>query len=390
MQNSTNNLKLQLAIDARSAQYQEGGVPRYSVDLIRSLAPYAEAYNFLFVVDKNLPTDHISFPSSSKLLLTSASKSHYARDLWEQLVLPQQLKSGCVDLFHGLDYIAPWTPCRFKRVVTFHDATVFSPYDNRSFLAKSRLKFMIHRTAAAASAIVTDSDFSLAQLEHYVPHSRNKITRIWPGVSDIFLQAMDNNVLKNVLDRLPQNNSFLLYYGGYRSHKRVDLLLNAFAHVAPTYPYNLVLVGSTGASEPNLRSLCRKLHLEDRVIFFGYASDAELRALLDQCTLFVFPSVVEGFGLPVMEAMTCGAPVVSSTGGSLPEIAGEAAIYFQGESAEALAGAILKTLADENLRNSLAQTGKRRSRQFRWSVTAQQLTELYAEVTQRQHFERAF
>jgi len=372
-----------LAIDGRSAQYTGGGVPRYSADLIKSLSAYTSEFEFLLLFDEKLTTAHIELPPGSSKLYTSVAKNSRLRDTWEQLVLPRLLSKHHVDLFHGLDYMIPWTPCRFGRVVTMHDATVFSEHDPRSMVAKARLKMMIHLAASSADTIITDSDFSASQLERFVPSARGKITRIWAGVSNTFLETPDEVVCRNVLEKVPRDKGFILYYGGYRKYKNVHLLLRAYAQVAAKFPHDLVLVGSANSIDGTYSALIHELGLDDRVTLFGFATDVELKVLLANCAVFVFPSATEGFGLPIVEAMACGAPVVCSTGGSLPEIAGDAALYVNDLTADALASAIQRVLTNEDLRQKLLNAGILRSRQFRWSEAARQLVDVYHEVTQK-------
>jgi glycosyltransferase involved in cell wall biosynthesis len=267
-----------------------------------------------------------------------------------------------------------------------HDATVFSEHDPRSTVAKARLKMMIHLAASSADIIITDSDFSASQLEHFVPSARGKITRIWAGVSNTFLETTDEVVCKQTLEKVPLDKGFVLYYGGYRKYKNVHLLLRAYAQVASKFPHQLVLVGSANSLDDTYSALIHELGLEDRVTLFGFATDVELKVLLANCAVFVFPSATEGFGLPVVEAMACGAPVVCSTGGSLPEIAGDAALYVNDLTADALANAIQRVLTNEDLRRQLLKAGILRSRQFRWSETTRQLIDVYREVAQKRKF----
>jgi glycosyltransferase involved in cell wall biosynthesis len=374
---------LRLIVDARCAQYVGSGVPRYCADLIKALSAHTSEFEFLFLIDENLPTTHITFPAGSRLLRTSVAKNSRQRDLWEQFMLPQRLSKNQVDIFHGLDYMIPWTPCRFGRVVTMHDATVFGDHDPRGVLAKMRLQIMIRLAARAADVIITDSDFSANEIQHYVLPSRGKIIRVWPGVSDAFLGEVDETVVQNAMRKAATDREFILYYGGYRKYKNVHLLLNAYSKIASSFPHQLVLVGNTDVVEASCSRLISALGLESRVTIFGYATDTELKALLEKCALFVFPSATEGFGLPVVEAMTCGAPVICSTGGSLPEIAGDAALFMKDFEPESLASVIRLVLTSEVLRQQLISAGTLRSRQFRWGEAARKLIDVYLQVAQQ-------
>lgn len=371
-----------IAIDARSAQYTGSGVPRYSAELIKSLGAFDSQFDFQFLVNEQLPVQHIEFPANSMLIRGAVAKNSLMRDPWEQIILPRLLKRNGVNIFHGLDYMIPWISS-LKSVVNIHDTTVFSKHDTRRALAKARLRFTIRRAARAADSIVTLSHFSASQIEQCVPEGIGKISVVWPGVSDGFRMTPTYGDLQSSYERISPKSEFVLYYGGYRSYKRVDLLLHAFAMIAAEYPHQLVLVGNPQSIPQEVLALPERLGIKERVLFFGYASDTELRALLHRCKLFVFPSATEGFGLPVVEAMSCGAPILCSTGGALPEIAGNAVVYFEEPDAAAVAAVIQQVLVDEALRQRLRNDGLRRSELFQWSVAAEKMSAIYTAVAER-------
>ncbi len=324
--------KLRLAVDARSAQYRGSGVASYSLGLINSLSAVSDLFDYVFVADSHLPTGHIDFPPNSQLIYTPVARSNWAlRDVWEQVLLPLSLARHRVSLFHGFDYVVPVGPVPFARVVTFHDAAVFTPLDGRPRLAKLRVQLLMKVVAARADAIITDSDYSRREIERYLPASRQKTHRIWVGIAETFFTPAEPGAVGPCLAKARVSDGFILYYGGFAEHKNVDLLLRAFALLRKTRKQRLVLVGAAGRSTGGgLDRTVDALGISDSTTVFGFASEAELKILLDNCSLFVCPSAHEGFGLPVAEAMARGAPVVCSTHGSLPEIAGDAVVYFEG------------------------------------------------------------
>ncbi len=239
--------------------------------------------------------------------------------------------------------------------------------------------------AARADAIITDSDYSRREIERYLPASRQKTHRIWVGIAETFFTPAEPGAVGPCLAKARVSDGFILYYGGFAEHKNVDLLLRAFALLRKTRKQRLVLVGAAGRSTGGgLDRTVDALGISDSTTVFGFASEAELKILLDNCSLFVCPSAHEGFGLPVAEAMARGAPVVCSTHGSLPEIAGDAVVYFEGADAETLASAMKKVLDDEDLRNCMRKDGPARAQHFRWGAVIPELAELYVKLIAEQ------
>lgn len=376
--------KFKLAFDGRCAQYHGHGVANYCRGLIRAFAELSDQFDYLFVLDANLPTDHIIFPSKSEFIYTTVGKASWAlRDFWEQFILPRKLTQAGVHLYHGFDYTAPIRRTSFAKVVTFHDATVFTPLDDRGWISRTRLTYLLHSVAANVDAIVTDSDFSMRELETHVPDCRGRIARIWCGVGETFFKPYPAGRVEACLKKAEAHSNFVLYYGGFARHKNVGVLLRAFQTVARAKRLRLVLVGPLGAAQPDIEETIRFLNLSDKVTLFGFAEEEELKILLDRCALFAFPSLREGFGLPVAEAMALGAPIVCSNKGSLPEIAGDAALYFDPSEPEYLALAMSKVLEDGDLRDRLKREGYERSQQFLWSNATAQLSHLYLRLIEQ-------
>ena len=368
---------LKLAFDGRCAQYKGHGVASYSLGLIESLASINDRFDYVFVVDTHLSTSHIRFPQSSAFICTTVSKDSKARDFWEQVILPRRLSQMGVHLFHGLDYVVPIARVPFVKVATFHDAIAFTPLDNRPFLSRFRLRLLLRAIVASVDAIIADSEFSKQEIGRYLPSSKDKTTRIWSGIADTFFMPVRAQDIQACITEIDAFGSFVLYYGGFRKHKNVELLLRAFQVIRCARDISLVLVGRLGDASQQIRNAIRSLGLENAVILYGFAAEEELKVLLDKCSVFVSPSSIEGFGLPVAEAMARGAPVVCSSKASLPEVAGDAAVYFGGTEVEDLVLGIERVLDDEGLRRHLKQRGMARAQQFRWKNAIRQFSDLY-------------
>lgn len=374
-----------IAIDARSAHRPGSGVPSYSLGLIKALCQYRNSYDFVFVIEEDAPIEHITFPDNSEFYVTRVRKnSRFSRDLWENSVLPRTLTKMGVHLYHGLDYSIPLIKTSFLKVSTMHDATVFTDQDERHWLSKLRVRIIHKAVVRMADAIVTDSMFSKTEIMHYSPVNHEKIEVVWCGVDDNFYQPLLPSVEADVRLKLVGCDYYILYYGGFRKNKNIEGLLRAYALIARKINAKLVLVGHVGDYADGLNNLIRKFCIEDQVVLFGYASEDELKYLLRECQLFVFPSLMEGFGLPVAEAMVCGAPVVCSRAASLPEIAGDSVYYFDPNDPQDIADKILDVLNNRYLRHQLIERGKKRASLFKWERSAYMITSLYATLLERQ------
>ena len=207
-----------------------------------------------------------------------------------------------------------------------------------------------------------------------------RLVSIWCGVAEEFFSPPDEKETKACLEKLDMTDPFILYYGGFSRRKNVPLLLEAMKNLATKHPCRLVIAGEAPSE---IRFRIKQMGLQNNVSLFGYATETELRALLKQCRLFVFPSAMEGFGLPVAEAMASGAPVVCSANGSLPEIAGDAALLFKPSTPECLAAALYQGLTDNRLCAQLAEKGKQRAGLFDGSRAARDLGDLYLSLLDR-------
>jgi glycosyltransferase involved in cell wall biosynthesis len=370
--------KWRIAIDARSAHRRGDGVASYSIGIINALRKYEDLYDFVFVIELGGPIGHICFPSNSEFYTTKTRKnSRFIRDFWENSVLPMKISKMGVHLYHGLDYSIPLIKTPFLKVSTMHDMAVFTSYDGRPWISKTRIRLLLSGIGRRADAIVADSKFSKTEIIRYLNISSDKIKVVWSGIDDSFFDPCDEQIKNEINMTLKESESFILYYGGFRKNKNVEVLLKAWSLIAQRTRTKLVLVGRINAYVNTLDKLIQRLRLQERVVFFGFASMKELRDLLHRCELFVFPSKMEGFGLPVAEAMACGAPVVCSNAASIPEIAGEAAYYFEPNDPEGCASRILDVLNNNKLRLELKEKSKQRASLFRWDQPARSLINIY-------------
>jgi len=288
-----------------------------------------------------------------------------------------------VDIFHATEHLLP--PLRGVRTVfTFHDAiyALFPQYHlpmNRLFLGS-----MMPRFLRRADAIVTVSECSKRDAVRLYGIDPARIRVIYEGVDARFRPVTDPARLAQVRARYALPESYILYVGTIEPRKNLVALLEAFSAI-----YNrqsaignrqLVIGGKKGWLYESFFSRLRELGLEGEMILPGYIADEDLPAMYSAASVFVFPSLYEGFGLPPLEAMACGTPVVCSNASSLPEVCGEAALLVEPMDVQGLAQAMERVLSDEPLRATLRARGLAQAAKFSWERAARETLAVYREV----------
>ena len=289
-----------------------------------------------------------------------------------------------VDLFHATEHLLPALR-RVKTVFTFHDAiyALFPKYHlpmNRVYLG-----LMMPRFLRRANAIITISECSRRDAVRLYGIAADRFHVIYEGVDPRFRPVEQPETLQEARRRYGLPGEYLLAVGTIEPRKNLSMLLDTFLAVktrSGRQDLRLVIVGKKGWLFQDFFRRLAELGLDDgqQVIFPGYVADEDLPALYAGAACFVFPSLYEGFGLPVLEAMASGAPVVCSNASSLPEVAGDAALMVNPEDAGAFARAVERVLADPDLRRDLRARGLLRAAEFTWERTARQTMEAYASV----------
>lgn len=279
------------------------------------------------------------------------------------------------DVWHFTNYVAP--PTKRPFVVTVHDLTFLEHPDyvepkNLDYLTK-----FVPETLQAASKILAVSEFTAEAIAEHFPREKEKIITTPLGCEERFFEPTTREDISLVKDTYSIDGEYLLSVGTLEPRKNLRTLLLAFAAIRRHTTEQLVVVGNQGWLFDETQQLLEKLGLGSRVVLTGAVSDRDLRALYAGAKTFVFPSHYEGFGIPVLEAMAAGAPVLASSAASLPEVGGGSALYFDPEDTEALGNALRRLLEDAPLRQRLSSAGRERAKQFTWRETAEKTLRAY-------------
>lgn len=383
-----------IGIDITSALTQGGGIGRYTRELVRALVATDTPNNYTLFSAQTSQSSPVPFA------LTANPSVRYRRALlderwlyrlWYRLrvPLPVQTFSGPIDLFHSPDFVLPPVSGQVPTLLTVHDLSFVHYPDTFPPSLVSYLNRVVPWSISRASHVLADSISTKRDLTAQWHVSPDKITVLYSGVSDDYRPISDRSMLQQVKTKYGLDESpYLLAVGTLQPRKNYEMLIRAFAPVAAAYPHNLAIAGGKGWMEDTMMAEAARLGIGDRVRFLGFVADQDLPALYSAATLFVFPSIYEGFGLPVLEAMTCGTPVVVSDSSSLPEVVGEAGLLLPATDQDAWTESMKSLLADPAAQAALAQKGLKQASAFSWQHAANQLLGIYATLLDKEGVSR--
>ena len=371
---------MRLGLDARAlASPVRSGVEHYVINLTRALAALPEAPDIIAYVDRPITDPALSDLSSERLKIAVLR----ARRGWLRAALPWRLWRDHADLVHlPSTILPPILPC--PAVVTVHDlawARFPETYDAADLRMQTRV---VPRSLRRAAHIIAVSQSTARDLTETLDVPADKITAIPLGVSPSFSPdgpALSPDAFPGA-EHLAGGYILHLATGGPHPRKNVAGLLEAYARLRADHPAPpLVVAGDVSSKRGRvLLDAAAHLGLAEDVIFPGQVSEAVLPALYRSAIILAYPSLYEGFGLPILEAMASGLPVITSNRSSMPEAAGDAAVLVDPESLEDLTATLARALTDDALRRDLAQRGLARSREFTWDRTARETIAVYQRI----------
>lgn len=372
---------MRIGINARQMLGKKDGIGYYTYHLIRNLTRIDKGNEYVIfspkcpslnLENKNFKNSSIKFPITSKFL----------RGFWEHFLLPLEYTYKKIDLLHCLAHTFPLV-FKGRRVLTIHDiAFLVHPRIIPKPLYFYYLTF-ISSAVSSADKIIAISHHTKADLIKLLRVPSSKIKVIYQGVSSIFQPLKPKGNFQRVKTKYNIRGRFILYLGSLVKRKNLKRLIRAYYVLKKTkkIEQQLLIVGARGYPfSPDIFSLVKELGLGQEVIFTGYVPERDVSIFYNTADLLVYPSLYEGFGLPVLEAMACGCPVITSRNSSLLEIAGEAAILINPYNIDEIAYWMYQLLIDNRLGKDLIQKGFQRARQFRWENTAQDTLGVYEEV----------
>jgi glycosyltransferase involved in cell wall biosynthesis len=374
-----------IGLDAIPLTEPLAGVGHYTLELARSLARAAAGDEFELVYPSSYQPLNLDVASTLPANLSPARVSVGALGRrWFAAGLPRYASRRGLSLFHGTNYEVPLWGGGAK-VVTVHDLSLLLRPEThereRVRRARRRLPLMLR----AADAVITPTESVRREVCEHLRAPAAKVFAVPEAARECFRPSALSET-EEARRRLGVGGEFLLAVGTVEPRKNLPALLSAFEEVLKARPaggLQLVVAGGRGWLSNPLFEAVERSPARGRVVFTGYLADPELRALYSSCRLFVYPSLYEGFGLPPLEAMSCGAAVVAGRAAAVAEVTGGAARLVNTDDRREFASVLLELLDDDAARRALADAGLRRASEYSWERTARMTLEVYAEARKR-------
>ena len=368
------------------ATYPFRGIGRYEQYLAQALMAQDNPAELIFISPPNrhdlLPG--LTFDDHNFKTIRLTLKQHKFTRMISNLVhLPLDKLFGAVDVFHAPDFVGPWL-AHTPLVITVHDLAPWLYPETRTWLNSQFFHTTFPVSANRATRIITISEATRNDLCRRWPELEEKTSTVHLAPADHFNPETNPRVFKALQFRLGLPDQYILSVGTLEPRKNYPLLLEAFATLIGREPewdaVKLVIVGKKGWRSEEVFSNIRKLGLDERVIVTDSLADEELCQLFVHCLVFVLSSVYEGFGLPVLEAMACGAPVIVSNAAALVEIAGDAALIVESKSGKDLVDALRVIAQEPDRRGQMRKRGLEHAGMFSWERTARETYRIYDEA----------
>ena len=373
---------MRIGLDYTSAITQGAGIGRYTRCLVDELLKLDGGHDYCLLSAHGTPEGGVDEIAHRARVVTLPFSERWTSVLWHRLRLPlwADLWSGTFDLFHSPDFLLP--PLRTGRtIVTVHDLSFIRVPECAYPALRRYLQTTVPRSLRRADLVLADSHSTKSDLIELLGSPERQVRVVHLGVEPRFrpLECGELDQARALLD-LPEH--FVLAVGTLQPRKNYVRLITAFSQLrkAAACPHRLVIVGGEGWLYEDIYRRAEEDDIKGLVVFPGHISDDLLPALYNLADLFVFPSLYEGFGLPPLESMACGTPVVASSISSIPEVVGQAAILVDPRDTEGMTEAMRKGLFDRPICDKIVQAGFKRVREFTWTRAAQSVLDIYEEV----------
>jgi glycosyltransferase involved in cell wall biosynthesis len=372
---------VRIVIDYTPAVHQGAGIGRHTRGLVSALAPHTAGHDVTLLVFGRPRDDRALAAPPAMAVRVVPLPNRWLALGWHRLGLPLPVEwlSGAADLYHASDFVLP--PIRSARsLLTVHDLSFMTVSDCADARLRDYLSRVVPRSVAHAGHVLADSQSTRRDLLRLLDVPADKVTVVYPGVEARFQPQQDAAALARARRRYAiGDRPFVLGVGTLEPRKNWPGLIRAWTRLRQTsgLPHRLVIAGGRGWLVEGIFEAAQASPYRADIVFTGFVDDADLPALYAAADVFAFPSRYEGFGIPVLEALACGTPVVCADNSSLPEAAGDAALLIPSDDDAALAAALQQLIEDQPLRHSLRAAGIEQAQRFTWEAAAATLWQAY-------------
>lgn len=371
---------MKIGIEGRTLQGHRYGVARILLNTLRTLAEIDGENRYILYTSG--PVDDAGLPGSIEVRTIHMKPGI----LWRHLRLPLAMMKDGIDLHFSPSYFVPLLKV-CPNIVSVFDIT-FKVHPEW-FTESKRFKFdsIFWKKVKKAECILTCSQYSKNDIVRLLGVPESNVRVIYPAADEIFKPVKDDKEIHRIKEKYGITGKFLLTVGAIHTRRNLEKLIEAFAvadsklDVSP----ELLIIGEKAPFTPDvdIEGTAKRFGVEDRIKRAEYVPENDLMLLYNACDLFIYPSLYEGFGLPVIEAMSCGTPVACSNVTSIPEAAGEAAIYFDPDNTGEIADSIARGMTDVTIREQCSRMGLEQASRFSWRRSAMELLDIFNEVTGR-------
>jgi glycosyltransferase involved in cell wall biosynthesis len=362
---------MKFAFLARILQYDGYGIKTYLEELLREIIKSQTTHEiFLFIDSKQAIPESLLNSGCNIVRVKPYTHNTVGRLIWDHFSVGRACKELDIDALYTPTHVKPLiVPCPV--VVVIHDMLYHLFPDDWSWIERIYFKLAVSLLTPTADAIITDSRSTKNDVLHFIHGIEEKLFVVYLGVPDGFF-PIDKDKYLSLLEKYSLRKPFILFVGSFHPRKNLLTLIDAFEEIASDYPHDLVIVGNPIWENNTIAKRISSSRLFKRIKWIGYVPQTELPLFYNAADIFVYPSKYEGFGLPVLEALACGCPTITSDVSSMPEVGGDAAIYVSPNDVDQLDSAIRTLLTNSTLKNELSLKSYKRAKEFSWNKTARE------------------
>ncbi len=370
---------MRIGFSARGLSIPSGGVRQFITSIVPALARN-KSQDELVVFYNSLKYSGLA-PDCTEIIIQGRN-----RLWWDFVLLPRQLKKNGIEAAIFPKNVIPFFTGATNFVVV-HDMAYFDrKLGAYPLLDTIYMRSLIPQSIRRAKGVFAVSEHTKKDIIHYTGCAEDKIAVTYEAANKVYQPITDRDFLQNVSRKYQLPEQFILYVGSLSPRKNTPTLLWAFARVKDKIPHSLVITASKSWKDRKVYDLINQLGLQSRLVKLGYVEADDMPALYNMASVYIYPSVYEGFGLPVLEAMQCGCPVIASNITSIPEVAGDAAILVEPLDVQAWADRIYQVVTNQKLREEMANKGFARAAEFSWDKCAERILETIRSYRQRNDY----
>jgi glycosyltransferase involved in cell wall biosynthesis len=362
-----------IAINARVLNERQGGPARYTLNVIRGLAAIDTVNRYHILMYDSLSFDFPLPKNFSVKIIRLRSKLFF-----DYIYIPLFSWMRRIDIFlFPKNTFSPFV--RGKKIPVYHDIVYFEDFDFREFKFFDNLhhKIMIPVAAKFSWIDLTVSDFTASRMKSLLHIRSEKIRVVKEGVEGHFKKTTDKIKLARTVKKYNLRTPFFFYAGSLSPRKNMPNIIRAFQKIKDTIPHVIYVTGGDSWLDSEVHGMIMKNALSDRIIKLGYISEEDLVTMYNLADCYLYPSLYEGFGLPILEAQACGCPVITSSVSSCPEVAGSGAIFVDPHDPDEMARAMARIVRDKKLRNRIVKAGLKNCKQYTWDKTARSVHSIF-------------